>query len=87
MKLSILDCGKSKSVRELETVKFVVGTDEDIDKHPWVAVIKDEDDKLHCGGSIVSSNRQSHYLEVAQEAIFKVQNQDFYSEKSSKRAK
>ena len=32
MKLSILDCGKSKSVREAETVNFVVGTDEDIDK-------------------------------------------------------
>jgi hypothetical protein len=29
-----------------------------------VIVIKDEDDKLHCGGSIVSSNRQSHYIEV-----------------------
>ena len=32
LKLSILDCGKSKSVREAETVNFVVGTDEDIDK-------------------------------------------------------
>ena len=32
MKLSILDCGKSKSVREAETVNFVVGTNEDIDK-------------------------------------------------------
>ena len=32
LKLSILDCGKSKSAREAETVNFVVGTDEDIDK-------------------------------------------------------
>ena len=32
MNLSILDCGKSKSAREAETVNFVVGTDEDIDK-------------------------------------------------------
>ena len=26
-------------------------------QHPWVIVIKDEDDKLHCGGVIASSNR------------------------------
>ena len=26
-------------------------------QHPWVIVIKDEDDKLHCGGAIASSNR------------------------------
>ena len=33
MKLSIPDCGKSKSVREAETVvNHVVGTNEDIDK-------------------------------------------------------
>ena len=33
MKLTILDCGKSKSVREAETVvNHVVGTNEDIDK-------------------------------------------------------
>ena len=32
LKLTILECGKSKSERELETVKQVVGTDTDIDK-------------------------------------------------------
>ena len=32
IKLTILECGKSKSERELETVKQVVGTDTDIDK-------------------------------------------------------
>ena len=41
LKLSILDCGKSKSVREAETVNFVVGTDEDIDK---VGVTHSKDD-------------------------------------------
>ena len=32
LKSTILECGKSKSERELETVKQVVGTDTDIDK-------------------------------------------------------
>ena len=32
LQLTILECGKSKSERELETVKQVVGTDTDIDK-------------------------------------------------------
>ena len=32
MKLTISDCGKSKSEREADTVNQVVGTDADIDK-------------------------------------------------------
>merc|ERR1712129_411747 len=51
------NCGKSKSKREEESARQVIGTDADINKQPWVIVIKDEDDKLHCGGAIASSNR------------------------------
>ena len=39
------------------SVQQVNGAKTTIDKHPWVIVIKDENDKLHCGGAIASSNR------------------------------
>ena len=57
MKLTISDCGKSKSEREADTVNQVVGTDADIDKvgfthkeyeYIWI-VAQSKDPILHWG--------------------------------------
>merc|ERR1711971_364755 len=78
------NCGKSKSKREEEFARQrrAVGTDADIEKHPWVIVIKDENDKIHCGGVIASSNRlisAGHCFvdEVTKKEMTRSQKQNF----------
>ena len=76
------NCGKSTSKRERESVQQVNGVKTTIDKHPWVIVIKDEDDKLHCGGAIASSNRvisAGHCFvdQVSKKEMTKSQKQNF----------
>ena len=50
------DCGKTKDQRLADT-KQTKGKNTTIDLYPWMVSIQDSDGNLHCGGSIVASNR------------------------------